>query len=65
MASYQLSQQELRRINQDLKDLEDIADDLKQAQDAGVPNVEFLLDACDTCKQRIIALKKVYAKGKK
>lgn len=65
MARYKLSDAEIKRFNQDLKDLEDIMDDLKAAKEAGVPNVDHLEEACQVCKERIIALKSTYAKGKK
>lgn len=65
MKPYQLSKNELQKLNQGLADLTAIREDLERAKMAGVPNIEHLENACQTCEDRINALKAVYAGTKK
>jgi len=64
MKVFILSKEELKRMNNNLKDCDDIAEDLERARRAGVPNVEHLEEAVKTCRERIAAIKAVYSKDK-
>lgn len=60
-----LSDKEIQRFNQDLKDLSDIKEDLNRAMEAGVPNIPALIDKCSECEERIKKFKMLYnPKGK-
>lgn len=65
MARYQLTKQDLQKINQGLKDLADIMEDLERAEKAGVPNIEHIKAACSTCEERLNGFKAQYASTKK
>lgn len=43
-----------------MKDMKQIRKDLTQAQAAGVPNVELLLQRCDNCDEYLQQLKQQY-----
>jgi hypothetical protein len=55
-----LTNKHLKRINDDMRDIGLIKEDIDHAAAAGVPHTEQLHQACDECLQKMEALKKVY-----
>ena len=67
MAGYkqvELSKQQITALNNSLRDLELIKEDLERALAAGVPHCDELSGKCDVMKESIVNLKGIYAKGK-
>lgn len=60
-----LTKVDLKNLNNNLLDCEAICQDLDRAERAGVPNIQFLRDACHQCRDQTIALKKEYFPGDK
>lgn len=58
-----LSQKEINRLNQSLKDLELIRIDIERAKTAGVPACDKLDAGCQEYQEAIAKLKAVYAEG--
>lgn len=66
MEPYKLSKKEHADMDRDLIECQQIKDDLERAKMAGVPNVEHIVQAVETCEERINKLKAIYAaKGKR
>lgn len=63
--AYKLSKMELTKMNQGLRDLAAIKDDIKRAQNAGVPGMDSLLEGCNACQEAIEKLKAQFAGDKK
>lgn len=57
---YQLSKKEQAILNQGLSDCDAIKQDLERAKMAGVPNVDHIEAALETCQERINKLKATY-----
>lgn len=55
-----LKPKDLELINQQLRDLELIRDDIKKAKEANVPGVDELEQRCNDCFERCTKFKQVY-----
>lgn len=62
---FQLSKRERDKLNAAIADLEAIKDDIRRADEAGVPNMEAILANCDGKLECITKIKATYADKQK
>jgi L-lactate utilization protein LutB len=56
----QLREKDRELLNEQLKELHDIKEDLKRAKSAKVENLDPIIERCDQCLERVKAFKRVY-----
>jgi hypothetical protein len=65
MTTFKLSKKELEQFNRDLQDCQAIIEDFERARQAGVPNMDVLVEKVVICQERIKKLKAAYAAREK
>jgi len=59
-----LTEKDRVKMNQYIRDIADIREDLKLAEKANIPQTDILLKKCDECESKLLDLKKTYFRGK-
>jgi len=60
-----LKEKDLDLLNCQLRDLQQIRDDIKKAKEANVPGIDDLSQRCEDCMTRCTKLKEVYFPDKR
>ena len=59
-----LTKTDLDQMNNDLRELQGLQDEIAKAHEAGLPNIDEDLQRCVECQESIKRLKAVYFPGK-